>query len=218
MVFTPSPPVAQRIYDNFDRMGLVPGEFATAHIRALYAVDDRPKEDIEKIAKNAINCVSNLRPGGPFFVASDSFHAIETAIQYGRERNVTVVAPHHPQQPLHVDFQNESDTSLTPAHFYDGFVDLFLMAATRCAAVGPGGFARWGHLLGYNETCVIHHFGRKSQNCNWKDASMEDPMPGYPSEEERIVFQAEAKRDIPRFPIPITAVEAVGSFIETTTI
>lgn len=206
VVFTPSPPVAELIYTNFDRMGLVPGEFATAHIRALYAVEDRPKEEIDNIAKNAMNCVSNLRPGGPFFVASDSFHAIQTAIDYGKEHNVSVVAASHAQEPLHVDFQNESDTSLTPAHFYDGFVDLFLMAGTRCAAVGPGGFARWGHLLGYNETCVIHHFGRKSRKCEWRNASSANmSMPGYLSEEERLVLQAEAKIDMPRFPVPILA-------------
>ena len=208
MIVTPSPPVAQRIHDNFERMQLVPGEFVTAHIRALYAVKDRPYKDIERMAINAINCASNMRPGGPFFVASDSTHALQTAIQYGRSKNVTVVSANHPQQPLHVDFHNESDTTVTPADFYDGFVDMYLMGATRCAATGPGGFARWGHLLGYNSTCIIHHFGRKSRNCQWDDGSSSkhsNNPPGYPSEEERLRLQRQAntQRQVPQFHEPM---------------
>ncbi|CAB9512189.1 expressed unknown protein [Seminavis robusta] len=190
VVFTPSPPVAQRIQNDMRQMKLIPGEFATAHIRALYAVKDRPDDKIREMAMNAMNCASMLRPGGPFFVASDSSLAIQTAMSYGRQKNVTVVTANHhhsKKQPLHVDFHNESDTSVTPENFYDGFVDLHLMAATRCVSVGPGGFARWGHLLGYNDTCVIHHNGR------------------YPSEEERnsIQQQASKRAELPRFPMPM---------------
>jgi hypothetical protein len=204
VLFTPSFPVAQRIQDDFRRMALVPGEFATAHIRALYAVEDRPEAKIQAMAKNAMNCVSNLRPGGPFFVASDSSLAISFSLSYGKMMNVTVVTANHPKQPLHVDFNNESDTTVTPADFYDGFVDMYLMAATRCAAVGPGGFARWGHLLGYNDSCVIYHTGRKSQRCEWIASAGNTPTPGYPSEEARRSNQQEASTsELLRFPMPM---------------
>jgi hypothetical protein len=205
VVFTPSMPVAQRIQGSFHLMALVPGEFATAHIRALYAVNYRPEETIQAMAQNAMNCVSNLRPGGPFFVASDSSLAIAFSLSYGRMMNVTVVSAKHPKQRLHVDYRNESDTTVTPPDYYDGFVDLYLMAATRCAAVGLGGFARWGHLLGYNDSCVIHHSGRKSQVCEWMAASPGNTStPGYPSEEERRSIQRQASMsELPRFPMPM---------------
>lgn len=93
-------------------------------MRVLYKVKDRPVDEIKEIVHNAMNCVSNLRPGGPYFVASDSLVAIQQAIEYGRSKNVTTVAASYEHQPLHVDFHNESDTSVTPADFYDGFVDM----------------------------------------------------------------------------------------------
>lgn len=132
VLFTPTPPVAQRIHDNFVRMNLQPGEFATAHLRVLYAVKDRPFQKITSITQNALNCASNLRPGGPFFVASDSADAVQVAIKYGYYKNVTVVAANHPHIPLHVDRHDITpESNITAADFYDGFVDMFLMAATR---------------------------------------------------------------------------------------
>jgi hypothetical protein len=59
IIFTPSPPVANRIHRSFDRIGLMPGEFATAHIRALYAIKDRPLEHTKELARKVH---SSLRP------------------------------------------------------------------------------------------------------------------------------------------------------------
>ncbi|CAB9520637.1 expressed unknown protein [Seminavis robusta] len=202
IIFTPSLPVAQGIHHNFRRMGVFPGEFATTHMRALYAIQERPKEETERIAINAMNCISNLRPGGPFFVASDSLLAIQTAIRYGKEHNVTVVTAQHPQEPLHVGLHTEEDQSVTPSSFYDGFVDLYLMQLTRCTATGPGGFARWGIWLGFNESCYVHHSGRKSQTCEWKDTAIS--YPGYSSEAERLERQTQAPKEGPRFYAPDT--------------
>jgi len=202
VVFTPSPPVAKRIADNFQRMKLVPGEYTTVHIRALYGVKGRAENHTKQIAENAMNCGSHLRPGGPFFLASDSSNALKAALDYGKAKNVRVVTAHYSKQPLHLDLYTGN---ATPADFYDGFVDLHLMASTRCVAVGPGGFARWGHLLGYNRTCAIHHSGRKSQTWEWKSTlAPGEAMPGYASEQERLQLQKSTGKtvEIPRFHEP----------------
>ena len=212
IVFTPSPPVAERIHTAFQQMLLIPGEYTTVHIRALYGLKG-PRPDIQQIAENAMNCGSHLRPGGPFFLASDSSDALRAALDYGKANHVSVVtANHSSKQPFHLDLYTRMNAT-TPADFYDGFVDLYLMASTRCVAVGPGGFARWGHLLGYNRTCAIHHSGRKSQTCDWKDATtLGEAMPGYSSEQERLRLQMESKKgkdNLLRFHAPMSDTTAL---------
>eukprot|EP00797_Seminavis_robusta_P023157 Sro377_g130000.1 n/a (456) ;mRNA; f:17178-18618 len=158
--FTPAPPIAQRVKDNFDRLGIVPGEYAAAHIRAVYAVKERSEKEMTQMTHHAMNCISMLRPGGPFFVASDTAFAVKTAIEYGRSKNVTVWHNQQwslPEQPLHLDMYDAKDPSLVPEDFYDAFVDLYLLGSTRCVAHGQGSFGHWGYLLGYNSTCEIRH-------------------------------------------------------------
>ena len=211
IVFTPSPPVAERIHAAFQQMNLLPGEYTTIHIRALYGLQG-PRSDVRQIAENAMNCGSQLRPGGPFFVASDSSDALRVALDYGKaKRSQVVTANHASKQPFHLDLYTGNAT--TPADFYDGFVDLYLMASTRCVAVGPGGFARWGNVLGYNRTCVIHHSGRKSQTCEWKDGTaLGEAMLGYASEQERLrlhVESQEGKDHLLRFHAPMSGATAL---------
>lgn len=174
VMFRPSPPVEKKIYRNLNALQLVPGEFATVHIRALYAVKERSAHDILGIVTNALNCVSTLRPGGPFFVASDSLLAIQMAMAYAEHHRVTLVTATHEREPLHIEFYNASDATLTAADFYDGFVDMYIMAATRCVAHGKGGFARWGQLLGYSASCTEAHNGFKSATCKWWNATTEE--------------------------------------------
>ncbi|CAB9509151.1 expressed unknown protein [Seminavis robusta] len=170
--FTPAPPIAQRVKDNFDRLGIVPGEYAAAHIRAVYAVKERSEKEMTTMTHHAMNCISMLRPGGPFFVASDTAFAVKTAIEYGRSKNVTVVATTsngaYQKQPLHLDMYDAKDPSLVPEDFYDAFVDLYLLGSTRCVAHGQGSFGHWGYLLGYNSTCEIRH--RRGPKCFWTPA------------------------------------------------
>jgi len=191
IMFQPSPPVARLIQQNLRQMQLVPGEFASVHLRVLYAVDAQPLYRIHLLVKNAMNCVSNLRPGGPYFVAGDSLDAIRMAHDYAVQHNVTLHSASHDttttttttmlnnnnnnnnrtkKEPQHLEWYNASDTSLMPSDFYAGFVDVYLMAATRCVAAGKGGFAKWGQLLGYNSSCIKIHDGTGAdRNCRWTD-------------------------------------------------
>lgn len=165
VVFSPSPAVQALIDENMGRMGLIPGEFAAAHVRSLYG-GSPSNETIYGWVRNALDCVSNLRPGGPFLFAADSSKAVEIALVYGASKNVSVQVPLH-QKPLsHTGFRLNATS---PSDFYDGFVDMYLMAKARCVAYGAGGFAQWGFMLGYNRTCIIRYRGRGSRTCVWQD-------------------------------------------------
>ena len=174
VVFTPSPPVAKLIYESFDAMGIRPGHYATAHVRALYAIKARGTSDTDRMVKNAMNCASQLFPGGPFMVVSDSAEAIKLAEEYGAYRKVTVVAPPYDEQPLHLGLHNESDPSIVASHFYNVFSDMYLIAETRCMVVGKGGFGRWGILLGHDPECYAFSSGFKAQDCDWKEGAVSD--------------------------------------------
>jgi hypothetical protein len=116
-----------------------------------------------------MNCASQLRPGGPFLVASDLIDALEEAHIYGREKNVTVATPVYNHQPLHIGLHNESDTSVTPADFYSVFVDIYLLAQSRCVALGVGGYGFWAQILGYDQNCWMRHSGHRPQTCAWHE-------------------------------------------------
>jgi hypothetical protein len=72
-------------------------------------------EELRKTVENAINCASNLRPGGPFFVAADVPEALPIAADYGHRRNVTIAHnPWNASKGLHVEsfYLNEDFTYL----------------------------------------------------------------------------------------------------------
>ena len=178
--FTPSPPVAIRIKEFMDRHGLVPGHYASAHIRALYALEFRAAGQTRAWVRNGVNCASRLRPGKPIFVASDSKYASEYAIEYGMKKNGKVVThENNPDPPLHLDKGEEvmdltnniaRRTQLPASAFYDTFIDLYLLAMGECVFISKGGFGHWALLIGGNLTCTIKQKrGKKGiQNpCNW---------------------------------------------------
>ena len=173
--FTPSPPVRQILETEMNAMGLVPGEYAAAHLRALYGrIEERPKAQAKEWTENALNCASKLRPGGPFLFASDHSYSTQAAIAYGKERSTKVVAREHQNLPLHFD-RAENMESRQPQEFYDSFVDLYLMGMGRCVTFNRGGFGAWALLIGYNATCRQNQ--KTSQagigvRCNWTEPAM----------------------------------------------
>lgn len=85
---------------------------------------------------NALNCASNLRPGKPIFLASDSKDAVEIGLKYGEFRNAKIVSHEsNPNPPLHLDKAvNTANNGLLqhpPSDYYDTFIDLYLLAFGR---------------------------------------------------------------------------------------
>ena len=190
--FTPSPPVATRIQRELENLGLMPGEYASAHVRALYAIAARPVKSIERWTKNGLNCASQLRPGKPIFLASDSDYAAEVALEYGRKRNASIVVHQsNPNPPLHLDKTNDT-APRPPSDYYDTFIDLYLLALGGCVFHNKGGFGSWGLLIGGNVSCVYRQKHSKVKGidnpCNWTAPTGIPPKTASAQAEEISLF------------------------------
>lgn len=197
-LFTPSPPVRAAIESYMEKWDFYPGAFTAAHLRALYGrIKERTNEEATEWARNAINCASTLRPGGPFLFASDHSFSTQAAISYGVQQSTLVMARKHDNVPLHID-QAENLLNRQPSEFYDVFVDLLLMGMSRCLTYNRGGFGQWALLIGYNSTCFHHQ--KTSQlgigaPCNWTD-------PTQQQQRRRGNAQRHKKRKTPRSKMP----------------
>lgn len=178
-LFTPVPPIARTIEDELDRLELQPGEFAVAHLRALYGIERQGRNLalVKNWTKNALNCISSQRPGGPFLFSSDSEYAKGVAIDYGKLKHTPIRARVDAPPPVHLDVVEDWATRHA-SDFYDIFVDLYLMSMGRCLSYNVGGFAKWAQLIGGNGfECNRRHWtkgvDKKSANktgCDWVEA------------------------------------------------
>jgi hypothetical protein len=172
LLFTPSQPIATIITQEMQRMHLVPGHYVGAHLRALYAIAERPIADIRTWTTNALNCASQLRPGSPIFFTSDSDQARLYSLKYASEKHAVVgTRTPNPNPPLHLDRERNWENRPI-SDFYDTFVDLYLLALGGCVTYNKGGFGHWGLLIGGNVTCFVQQQtaakGIKDP-CSWKD-------------------------------------------------
>jgi hypothetical protein len=165
VLFEPAPPVAKLIETNMMTLGLRPGEYVAAHFRALYGRDSRHPDETVKVAINAVNCASELRPGGPVFFAADHKVAIDFVKEYAAKSNLPVVSLDHEDEPLHLD-KDTNWTDRHPSAYYATFVDLYLLGQSRCMAYSNGGFGTFGLLLSYDASCSVRYFSKKIiKNC-----------------------------------------------------
>ena len=177
LFFTPTPPIAIAVQDFMESYGLIPGQYASAHVRALYAVDSKPSAMIRRWTINGLNCASTMRPGKPIFMASDCEQATVFAKEYAKDRNASILThPNSPNPPLHLDKSFNPDTYHPPSDYYDTFIELYIMAFGQCVFISKGGYGHWANLIGGNTTCVWRQkrTNKGIQNpCNWTDLSME---------------------------------------------
>ena len=59
--FTPTPAVAVKIDAIMQQQGLYPGEYTSAHLRALYGVQSRDDRMVEEWSRNAVHCAIQLQ-------------------------------------------------------------------------------------------------------------------------------------------------------------
>ena len=190
LFFRPSLSVASIIESQLDTLGLVPGNYASAHLRALYYLYADGGEPSQKVieggTRNALNCASQLRPGAPIFFTSDSEKASNYSHIYAGKMNAQVITrTPSPNPPLHLELCKDW-MQRPPSDFYDTFVDLYLIGLGGCVTFGKGGFGRWGWLIGGNFSCRIN---RRTINrvdsikCSWQNSSetaRQVSMPGTP--------------------------------------
>jgi hypothetical protein len=125
----------------------------------------------------ATNIVPITKPR--ILVASDSLAASQLAVAYGRGRVVSQTTTTsdnnnnaaqlqlHSQTPLHLDRGADYLThhkravyiqqTAPVASYYNVFVDIYLLANSRCVTYDRGGFGKLGSLLSTNASCIKRH-------------------------------------------------------------
>ena len=169
-VFQPSPIIRSLVEDALEKLHLFPNEYAAAHLRGLYGQPNRSQPVLDVWTRRAVNCASQIRPGGPIYFASDSAYATQTAQEYGQFRggnDIIVTRPtktNQQQQPLHLDKGASSNASF----YYDTFVDLYLLSMSQCLVYSKGGFGKWGSLLSFNHSCSYRFLSStQAKGCKW---------------------------------------------------
>jgi len=156
-MFRPTFMLTERLQETMDLMGLVPGEYASAHIDyELVPNNSHEQNELRLKVEQAMNCMSALRPGGPFFVAAQTYAIAREAMLYGKHRNVVVQA----KQIAH-------DTNHVPKDLFQSFIEIFLMVNTRCVAYNRAGYGQLGYMLGFDYNCKVL-YGHQSE-CQWTD-------------------------------------------------
>ena len=168
-MFTPSIPIQKIILQHLHHFNLRPGEYASAHLRGQYGKIVRSVSQLRRMTENAINCASNLRPEGPIYFATDSNMLADYVVRtLSRQKPTRIVALQRDQDPLHLD-QAPGWQNRTPSEYYDTFVDLYLLALSKCVTYNIGGYGEWGLWISRHPNCFIQHGQPKTiiMPCNW---------------------------------------------------
>ena len=187
VMFTPSPPIQNILRSKLAYLDLVPNEYVSSHLRALYAVDTRPTIQIHEFTKNALACATEIFSGVPIFFASDSAIALEYAEGFNRKEidssnsaedgksfRLRVVTAKTETIQFNSSNSREDEKNASVAaisqpwhldsfvgpveNFYDTFVDLYLLAMAGCVTYNKGGFGHWGMLIGGHPHCAKKQF------------------------------------------------------------
>jgi hypothetical protein len=189
--FTPSPAVQSLLYEQRQALHLTTPNttYVAVHIRSQYH-NYNGDIQLRTLVRNAMNCASELQrksttdagTAEPIFVATDSARAATAVAAYGKRRHVQFLqreatlaeSAASASEPLHLDrgsaFLNHNSSAWTtaqdPADYYDTFVDLYLLAGSRCITYHVGGYGRWANLLSSNLTCELNHL---KDRCSWTE-------------------------------------------------
>jgi len=205
-LFQPSQRLQKKIQDEMTQHSLIPGEYTAVHFRALYGNrtqrDDRQAVDVSTLG---VNCASNLFPGVPVYFASDMAFAVDAAHAYGKIHNLPIVSLDIDQESTKGETESQDATSNDPIHFdkdpdwksrtasaYDPtFMDLYLLAESRCVAYSNGGYGLFGSLLSHDPQCKMRFFqGRKKiKNCLWMNDNFERQVLKLPSTKRIVAGQ-----------------------------
>jgi hypothetical protein len=158
-LFQPTPAVQDRVDQLLRFLPPSPDGYAVAHID-----DPRvPQNDVERKfifehIENALNCLSELKPGGPFLVFTETNEAAQMAIALGERKGVRIPA----KQLTH-------DTHRIAQDVLESFAQVFLMAQAKCIAYNNGGLGRLGYMLLERYDCHVRYAGKDGKKCTWVD-------------------------------------------------
>lgn len=173
-LFTPTLPIQALIIQQMERLNLRVGEYAAAHLRGLYGVKDRPKRKLEELGENAVKCASNLiqqqDAASAIYFASDSKVAMDYIVDQvapQQQSTYSIVALRRDYEPLHVE-KTLNWQSRNASEYYDTFVDLYILAMSKCVSYNVGGYGQWGLFLSGHVTCFNKHANKQQPyRCEW---------------------------------------------------
>lgn len=140
---------------------LLPGYYTGIHVRALHARDTVNPALAEDISINGLKCGTSLRPGGPFYMASDHKYVIAAAEKFLVSENhsdtklLVRLDDSSEEDPLHIALDPKLKER-KPSDFYDTFVDLWILGMSECLVYNVGGFGTLGLLMGYDPHCSVN--------------------------------------------------------------
>ena len=195
--FSPTVMLQERINEMLDHEGLEYGNYAVAHVDCpiVPKTDEEKKTVVEKVEK-AMDCMTNLKPGGPYVVFAETFEAAGMATAYALEHGINVPSK-----------QVSHDKHVIPKDLMGAWAEIYLMAGARCVSYGKGGFGQLGYMLGKDYDCRLKYAGERAQKCKWKDALAEGEEPfsvpqldnEEPGEPDVDISMAEVRKELKAF-------------------
>jgi hypothetical protein len=171
-LFEPVPRVAWLIDSKMSSQNITKGEYAAVHLRAMYGNrQHRDHQETIDLAVLGINCANNLLPDSPIYFASDTQSAVIAATEYARMNSLPVTSLEFESNPLHLD-KDLDWTRRQPIEYDATFVDLLMLANSRCIAYSNGGFGHFGSLLSHDSDCSLRFFASRhaTAKCHWLTA------------------------------------------------
>lgn len=179
VMFEPIKPLAIRINQTMERLGLVENQYSSVHTRCRYPVYpvarhqgkkvdkgggmefvNKTKDALVEIMVNAVKCAHLLDPTiSKIFFASDHDEAtrymISNEIQLGNGKSIRPAGIDHEKEPLHMGNLEDSHHHEAKEYF-SIFEDLLIMGGSKCVSHGVGSFGSFGAALAGNRCRAIH--------------------------------------------------------------
>ena len=167
--FKPVPRIERSINSKLAAHNMTVGQYASVHLRAMYGNRQyRDAQEMINLSVLGINCANNLLPGRPIFFASDSQSAVNAAGEYASLNSLPVSSLEFESNPLHLEKDPDWMTR-QPADYDATFIDLLMLANSRCVAYSNGGYGHFGSLLSYDSDCSLRFFASRHPTtaCHW---------------------------------------------------
>jgi hypothetical protein len=179
VMFEPIQPLAIRINQTMERLGLVENQYSSVHTRCRYPVYpvarhqgktvdkgggmkfvNKTKDALVEIMQNAVKCAHLLDQNiSTIFFASDHDEAtrymISNLVQVENGKSIQPVGIDRIEEPLHMG--NLEDSHHHEAmEYFSIFEDLLIMGGSKCVSHGVGSFGSFGAALAGNSCRAIH--------------------------------------------------------------
>lgn len=166
-MFHPVSRLQTKINHQLVKQELQNGMYSVAHRRNIYPPIHLEYDVVYQRTLRGLKCASTLYPGSPILVASDHVTSNIVAQNISKTLKDTVRIEvmdsdeDGTSEILHFD-HDPLWKSRIPSDYDKVFVDLYLLAESKCVAYGKGGYVKFGMRLSYgqnskNDKCAINH-------------------------------------------------------------